>query len=106
MNTETNATIDDLAHEAWAAAQMAPGDGIEDAVRRIAVLIAAALDSLDDKQIEVLTSELRRRLDAKSPPASEWMQWTGKTLPCSMPGKRMQWMETPDGDIVAYCVAA
>ncbi len=31
---------DDLAHEIWAAAQTAPGEGIEDAVERIAALLA------------------------------------------------------------------
>ena len=54
MSNET--TIDDLAHEAWSAAQLAPGDGIEDAVRRIAGLIAAALDD-QAQQIEALTAE-------------------------------------------------
>ena len=32
--------IDDLAHEIWAAAQTAPGEGIEDAVERVADLLA------------------------------------------------------------------
>ena len=31
---------DDLAHEIWAAAQTAPGEGIEDAVERVAALLA------------------------------------------------------------------
>jgi len=30
---------DDLAHEIWAAAQTAPGEGIEDAVERVAALL-------------------------------------------------------------------
>lgn len=36
--------IADLAHEAWALAQLAPGEGVEDGVRRVGGLIAAALD--------------------------------------------------------------
>jgi hypothetical protein len=80
MNTET--TIDDLAHEAWSAAQLAPGEGIEDAARRIAGLISSALDS-QARQIEALTAErdeLRKRLDEAKPatPApGEWIEWRG-----------------------------
>jgi hypothetical protein len=55
MSTET--TIDDLAHEAWAAAQLAPGDSIDDAVRRIAGLIAAEIGS-QARQIEALERDL------------------------------------------------
>lgn len=35
---------DDLAHEIWAAAQTAPGEGIEDAVERIAALLARRIE--------------------------------------------------------------
>ena len=83
MSNETNTTIDDLAHEAWAAAQLAPGEGIDDAVRRIAGLMAAALDS-QAQQIEALTAErdaLRRRLDDARPAPGEWIEWAGGECP-------------------------
>ena len=35
---------DDLAHEIWAAAQTAPGEGIDDAVERIAALLARRIE--------------------------------------------------------------
>src|SRR5690606_18778274 len=39
LNEPVKVPSDDLAHEIWAAAQTAPGEGIEDAVERVAALL-------------------------------------------------------------------
>ena len=36
---QVQVSIDELAHEIWAAAQTVPGEGIEDAVERVAALM-------------------------------------------------------------------
>lgn len=67
-------TIDGLAHEAWAAAQLAPGEGVEDGARRIAGLITAAL-AAKDAEIERLQAQLPEPAKPAKPEPGKWIEW-------------------------------
>jgi len=54
---------DDLAHEIWAAAQTAPGEGIEDAVERVAAL--QSQDREDALRYRHLMAKLQQAYDGE-----------------------------------------
>lgn len=46
MDKET--TLTEIAHEIWATAQLLPGEGIEDGVRRIESILSKITDAIDE----------------------------------------------------------
>ena len=80
MTDRYEETLDALSHEIWAAAQLAPGEGIVDGVARIEALLQQVLEVVvaGDQTAMTRIAELERNIAAKQARSNalvlEWWQ--------------------------------
>lgn len=81
MTNHYGKTLDALAHEIWAAAQLAPGEGVADGVARVEVLLRQALERVAAKVVawDVEPETLDAAIDnAMSNDFEQWWQKHGQ----------------------------
>lgn len=67
MTNHYGKTLDALAHEIWAAAQLAPGEGVADGVARVEVLLRQALERVAAKVVAWARPVYARPVNAPEP---------------------------------------